>query len=95
MLRGREESVHRFLQGCVFRKGVELAHHRARDWKPARDIFHLRERRFLGRADVNEKCDEDQEWIPNQPNEPEDECKSLADVGRDLRSARITQSRCK
>src|SRR5213082_1116764 len=74
---------------------MEFAHHRARNRKPARDIFHLRESRFLRCADVNEKCDENQEWVPNQPDEPEDECKSLTDACRHLRRARITQSRCK
>ena len=95
MLRSREESVDRFLERCVFRKGMEFAHHRARNRKPARNVFHLRESRFLRCADVNEKCDEDQEWVPNQPDEPEDECKSLTDACRHLRRARITQARCK
>src|SRR5438552_18686165 len=95
VLRSREESVDRFLERRVFRKGMEFAHHRARNRKPARNVFHLRESCFLRCANVNEKCDEDQEWVPNQPDEPEDECKSLTDACRHLRRARITQSRRK
>src|SRR5205823_14973591 len=95
VLRSREESVDRFLERCVFREGMKFAHHRARNRKPARNVFHLRESRFLRCADVNEKCDEDQERVPNQPDEPEDECKSLTDACRYLRRTRITQARCK
>src|SRR6266480_3039243 len=95
VLRSREESVDRFLERRVFWKGMEFAHQRARNRKPARNVFHLRESCFLRCTDVNEKCDEDQEWIPNQPDEPEDECKSLTDACRHLRRPRVTQSRCK
>ena len=74
---------------------MEFAHHRARDRKPARDIFHLREGGLLRRADVNEQRDEDQKWIPNQSDKSKDERKTLADAGSDLCGPRIAQPRRK
>ena len=91
MLGGCEESVHRFLQRGIFRKRAKLAHHRAGDWKPPRDIFHLCKGRLLRSADVDEKRDKDQERVPDQSNESENERKALANGGSYLRGARITQ----
>src|SRR6266496_3055994 len=94
VLGGREESVHSFLQRSIFRKRAEFAYHRAGDRKTARDIFHLRESRLLRSADVNEKRDKNQKRIPNQPDESENERKTLANRGSYLCGARITHPGC-
>src|SRR4029077_1165720 len=85
--------VHRFLQAGIFCERAKLTHHRAGDWKPARDIFHLRQRRFLRRADINEKRDKDQKWVPEQSEETKDKRESLANGRGDLRSTRIAHPR--
>ena len=48
----------RFLKRGRGRQGAKLAHHRARNRKSPRNIAHLGQGRFLRRADVNEKRDE-------------------------------------
>src|SRR2546430_17734435 len=68
------------------------SYHRAGNREPARDIFHLRQGRFLRRTDINKKRDEEQKWIPEQPDESKNERKTLADVRSDLRRAGIAHS---
>ena len=93
MLRSRKQSVHSFLECRIYSQRAELAHHGAGNWKPARDVLHLREGCFLRRADVNEEGNEDQEWVPEQSEKPKDERKSLPNRGRDLRGAGIAHTR--
>src|SRR6266404_3344039 len=85
MLRGRQESVHRFLQRGTFRKCAKFAHHCTGDGKPTRDILHLRKGRLLGCTDVNEQGNEDQERVPDQSDESEDEGESLSNTGSKLK----------
>ena len=93
VLRRGEQRVDCFLQGRALWKRTKFAHHRARNRKATRNIAHLRERRFLGCADVNKQRDEEQKRIRKQTDESKHECATLADAGGDLGRARITQAR--
>jgi hypothetical protein len=93
VLRSRKQRVYGFFKGRICCQSAELTHHCAGNWKPARDIFHLRQRRLLCRANVNEQGDEDQERVPKQSEKPKDERKSLPNSRGDLSGARITHLR--
>src|SRR6059036_291454 len=93
MLRSGEQCVDRFLQRRTLRKRTKFAHHCARNRKATRNVAHLRERGFLGRADVNEERDEEEKWIRKQTQESENKRATLADAGRDLCRPSITQAR--